>query len=76
MMSSQDFLRETPMAIRTILATAGAAGLFCAGCTHTVKVVAPEEPITINLNVKIDQEVRVRLEDDIEEMIQDNPDIF
>ncbi len=52
------------------LAAAGAA------CTPTVKVQAPDKPITINLNVKIDQEVRVRLERDIEDMIDANPDIF
>lgn len=42
----------------------------------TVAVRAPTEPITINLNVKIDQEVRVRLDDDVEELIAENPDLF
>ncbi|WP_031552016.1 YnbE family lipoprotein [Parvularcula oceani] len=42
----------------------------------TVQVRAPEEPIEINLNVKIEQEVRVRLDRDIEELIDENPDIF
>ena len=42
----------------------------------TVKVQAPEEPIQINLNVKIEQEVRVRLDRDIEDLIDQNPDIF
>lgn len=45
------------------------------GCA-TVKVQAPDEPIEINLNVKIEQEVRVRLDRDIEDLIQENPDIF
>ena len=62
--------------IRAVAATVGVVSFLGVGCTHTVKVEAPDEPITINLNVKIDQEVRVRLEDDIEDMIQDNPDIF
>ena len=42
----------------------------------TVKVQAPDEPIEINLNVKIEQEVRVRLDRDIETLIEENPDIF
>lgn len=45
-------------------------------CTHTVKVEAPDEPIRIELAIKIDQEVRVRLEQDIESLIADNPDLF
>ena len=46
------------------------------GCTPTVKVEAPKEPITINLNVKLDAEVRVKLEEQAQEDIQENPDIF
>jgi hypothetical protein len=45
-------------------------------CTHTVKVQAPDKPIEINLNVKIDQEVRIRLDKDVEDLIAGNPDIF
>jgi hypothetical protein len=33
------------------------------GCTPTVKVAAPEEPITINLNIKLDADVRLRVEE-------------
>lgn len=47
-----------------------------AACTPTVRVVPPTEPITINLNVKIDQEIRVRLDDKVEELIAQNPNIF
>ena len=42
----------------------------------TVKVQAPDKPIEINLNVKIEQEVRVRLDREIEDLIVDNPDVF
>lgn len=46
------------------------------GCAPTVKIQAPDRPIEINLNVKIDQEVRVRLDKDIEDLLSENPDIF
>ena len=42
----------------------------------TVAVRAPTEPITINLNVKIDQEVRIRLDEEVEDLIAENPDLF
>lgn len=46
------------------------------GCRHQVEVVAPKEPIRIDLNIKIDQEVRVRLDDDVEALINENPNLF
>ncbi|MEM1389937.1 MAG: YnbE family lipoprotein [Pseudomonadota bacterium] len=49
---------------------------FAAACTPTVKIEAPDKPIRIDLNVKIDQEVRVRLDDDVEDLIADNPNLF
>lgn len=52
-----------------------ATGLIAA-CAPKVQIVAPEKPIEINLNVKIDQEVRVRLEKDVENLIAENPDLF
>jgi len=45
-------------------------------CTPTVKIVAPDKPIEINLNVKIDQEVRLILDESVDELIADNPDLF
>ena len=41
-----------------------------------VTVRPPDKPIEINLNVKIEQEVLVRLQRDVEELIRDNPDVF
>lgn len=47
-----------------------------AACTPTVKVEAPDKPIEINMNVKIDHEVRVRVEKDLESKISSNPELF
>jgi hypothetical protein len=47
-----------------------------AACTHTVKIEAPKDPIRIDLNVKIEQEVVVRLEREVQELIKQNPNIF
>jgi hypothetical protein len=47
-----------------------------AACQPTVKVEPPKEPITINLNIKLDADVRVRLEERAKEDIQSNPGIF
>ncbi len=43
------------------------------GC---VEVSAPERPIEINLNINIRQEVVVRLQEDVRDLIKRNPDVF
>jgi hypothetical protein len=45
-------------------------------CTPTVKIEPSDKPIRIDLNVKIDQEIRVRLDKEIEDVISSNPDLF
>jgi len=42
--------------------------LAAAGCTPTVGVEAPKEPIVINLNVKIEHEIRVKVDKDLENL--------
>jgi len=55
-------------------ASAAAAALLpLGGC---VEVTAPERPIEINLNINIRQEVVVRLQEDVRELIQQNPGVF
>ena len=58
---------------------AGAAlvtGIGVAACNPTVKVEAPDKPIVINLNVKIEQEVRVKVDKDVESLVNNNPNLF
>ena len=63
-------------AARRVLLGALFLGGALAGCTPTVKVEAPKEPITINLNIKLDADIRVRVEDKAKEDIDANPDVF
>lgn len=50
--------------------------LLLAACEPTVRLQAPSEPITINLNVKVDAEVRVKLEKQAADDISKNGNIF
>jgi len=74
--------QRTRMAsVRTgTLAPVAAAGLLVAiagaGCQPTVKVEAPDKPITINLNVKIEQEVRIKIEKDAEQLLNQKKELF
>jgi len=63
---------------RLIRAAAGPALLLplllpLGGC---ISVKTPEKPIEINLNVNIKQEVLVRLQRDVEQLINQNPQAF
>lgn len=61
---------------KALIATALGGALLAAGCTPTVQVAAPKEPITINLNIKLDAEVRVKLEESAQKDIKSNPGLF
>lgn len=58
---------------RVKLLLAAPVALSSAGC---VQVAAPEKPIEINLNINIRQEVVVRLQQDVRDLIKENPGVF
>ena len=47
-------------------------------CTPTVRVAVPDKPIEINLNInmKIEHNLRVQMEKDLEQAAKANPGIF
>jgi len=49
--------------------------LVVAGCTPRVEVAA-EKPITINLNVKIDHEIRVKVDKELDQVLSSNSGLF
>ena len=55
------------------LVLAATAVSMLPGC---VQVSAPTEPIVIDLNINIRQEVVVRLQEDVRELIERNPGVF
>jgi len=40
--------------------------LTLVACTPTIQVAVPNEPITINLNVRIEHEIRVKVEEELD----------
>lgn len=61
---------------RAAHALIGMALLGAAACNPTVKIEAPDKPIDINLNVKIEQEVRVKVDRELDDVLAKNPDLF
>lgn len=45
-------------------------------CSPTVQVAAPEKPITINLNVKIQHEIKVKVEKELDNVLSEDSGLF
>lgn len=60
------FTRRMPVLFAGIIT----GGLLMA-CTPTVQMAAPKEPITVNLNVKIQHEIYVKVDKDVDELFSE-----
>jgi len=45
-------------------------------CTPRVEIAPPSEPITINMNVKIEHEIRVKVDQELEEVLSEESGLF
>jgi hypothetical protein len=45
-------------------------------CTPRIALDAPKDPITINLNVKIDHEIRLKVEKDVDSLVTTDSKLF
>ena len=65
------------MAYRTTLCTATAlAVVMLNGCVPRIELSAPKEPITINMNVKIEHEIHIKVDKDVENLLKNQSDLF
>jgi hypothetical protein len=46
------------------------------GCTPRVQLEAPEKPITINLNVKIEHEIKVKVDKELDQVFSKDSGLF
>jgi YnbE-like lipoprotein len=54
----------------------GTLFLTVSACTPRVEVAAPDKPITINLNVKIDHEIRLKVDKDLDQVLSNDSGLF
>ncbi|EFJ4211015.1 YnbE family lipoprotein [Escherichia coli] len=59
-----------------ILLAALTSSFMLAACTPPIEVAAPKEPITINMNVKIEHEIIIKADKDVEELLETRSDLF
>ncbi|QZY38834.1 YnbE family lipoprotein [Enterobacter cancerogenus] len=53
-----------------------AVAVLLSGCTPRIEVTAPKEPITINMNVKIEHEIHIKVDKDVETLLKTRSDLF
>ncbi|HEX5841955.1 MAG TPA: YnbE family lipoprotein [Pseudomonas sp.] len=51
-------------------------GLLSAACTPTVQLAMPNEPININLNVKIEHEIYIKVDKALDNMFSESSGLF
>ncbi|GEB70993.1 hypothetical protein PC2016_2515 [Pseudoalteromonas carrageenovora] len=66
-------MMKNSLSIKAIIALAAIGAL--SACTHRVEVAA-KEPITINLNVKVDHEIRVKVDKELDTLFSDDSELF
>ena len=59
-----------------ILLAALTSSFMLAPCTPLIEFAAPKEPITINMNVKIEHEIIIKADKDVEELLETRSDLF
>ncbi len=66
------------MTIQRLGATLAAVWLLAVlgGCQPKVVVEAPKEPITINLNIKIEHEIRVKVDKELDQLFEEEEGLF
>ncbi|RPD97836.1 YnbE family lipoprotein [Candidatus Pantoea deserta] len=62
------------MSLRALLVLA--VGLPLTGCVPRIEVAAPEQPITINMNVRIEHEIHIKVDKDVEALLKSQSDLF
>ena len=50
------------------------APMLLAGCTPRIEIAASKEPITINMNVKIEHEIHIKVDKDVENLLKSRSD--
>lgn len=50
--------------------------LLLSGCIPRIEVAAPKEPITINMNVKIEHEIHIKVDKDVEALLKNQSGLF
>ncbi|TLU84348.1 MAG: YnbE family lipoprotein [Chlorobium sp.] len=52
------------------------ASALVTGCSPTVKIEASDKPIVINMNIKIDHEIRIKVDRELDTLLDSKKGLF
>lgn len=50
--------------------------LALAGCTPRIEIATPEEPVIINMNVKIEHEIHIKVDKEVEALLKSRSNLL
>jgi hypothetical protein len=62
--------------IRILLLLSFTTGACLSACSPTVRVEAPDKPIVINMNIKIDHEIRIKVDRELDSLLDTKKGLF
>lgn len=62
--------------VRLFTVTVWLLAISVASCIPTIQIAPPSEPITINLNIKIQHEIRIKVDKELDDLFESESDIF
>lgn len=60
----------------SLVSSVFALALFSSACTPTVQLAMPNEPININLNVKIEHEIYIKVDKELDNLFDESSGLF
>lgn len=51
-------------------------GALLSGCVPRIEIAVPKEPITIDMNVKIEHEININVDKDVEKLLKNQSGLF
>ncbi len=65
------------MSLRALLVLAAVLCVsLLSGCVPRIEVATPKDPITINMNVKIEHEIHIKVDKDVETLLKNQSGLF
>lgn len=60
----------------TRIAMVSGVALLSVACAPEIQIRAPKDPIVINLNIKIEHEIRVKVERSVDDLLETEKGLF
>lgn len=72
----RDFFFQAATTMKNVLVVALLPFWLLTACSPTVQLALPKEPITINLNVHIEHEIRIKVDKELDDVFAKNSNLF